>query len=200
MPGTPRERRSAPETALTVAWVATGRKAGVGSGPWAVERTPALASVSPHLLTERKGRIRHLLEIETRGTGEHSANPNRRRTVEGEETETLFSRFLPAARGNAESRALEVKSPPRCRMCIRRGSGFQTALEQRLCLLPTRGLVWFALTECLPGRSPLYTDGRLLPAVIAIMWFSTNRCRARAQRGPTVWRESWFWEARLFLS
>jgi len=44
---------------------------------------------------------------------------------------------------------LEVKSPPRCRICIRRGRGFQTFRKQHLCLFSAKGCVWIGFTEYL---------------------------------------------------
>jgi len=63
----------------------------------------------------------------------------------------LFSHFLPSVRWNAVICTLEVKSPPKCRMYIRRGRGFQTVRKQHLCLFSAKGCVWIGFTEYLPG-------------------------------------------------
>jgi len=73
-----------------------------------------------------------------------------------------FSHFLPSVRWNAVIRTWEVKSPPRCRMCIRRGRSFQTIRKQHLCLLSAQCRVWIGFTEYFLHESFWYSPKTLL--------------------------------------
>jgi len=74
-------------------------------------------------------------------------NPNQRRTVDREETEMLFSHFLPAVRWKPQSRTLEVKAP--CSPNLQPGSLLHGPMSRTIRPLPRS-----PSSECSRTRHP----------------------------------------------